>query len=149
MNAVLVFLLRLVFILLSYLFIAWMVYTIFIDLRGRVVGKKEISIPPLTLKADIDQDEIDKRFTISEVFIGRDPACNFSINDETISLRHCKLSFHHRQWWLEDLTSTNGTYLNETLVNQPVVVTDGDRLRLGRKTYQIQVNPSADGEKNE
>ena len=149
MNAILVFSLRLLFVLLSYLFIGWIGYTIFSDLVGKGWGKKEKSIPPIALQTEIDQDQVEKQYTIPEVIIGRDPGCDFPINDETISLRHSKLVFRHKQWWVEDLGSTNGTYLNETMVDRPVVVTHGDHLRFGRKTLVINFNLGMNGENNE
>ena len=149
MNAFLVFLLRLIIVLLSYLFIGWMTYSIYVDLSGRGMGKRGKSIAAIRLQTEIDQEPVSKRFTIPEVILGRDPACDFPINDDTISLRHSKLSFHHNQWWVEDLGSTNGSYINETLLDEPVVLINGDLLRLGRKILTININSAANGEKNE
>ena len=149
MNAILVFLLRLIFTLLSYLFIGWMVYSIYMDLRQKGLGKKAKTIPPITLQAEIDQEPVYKRFTIPEITIGRDPACDFPIQDDTISLKHSKLTFHHQQWWIQDLGSTNGSYVNETEVKEPVVLTNDDQLKLGRITLSININSTANGEQNE
>ena len=137
MNAILVFVLRLIFILVSYLFIGWIGYAIFTDLREKDIRKKDKSIPSISLQTEFDQEQVKKRFTIPEIIIGRDPACDLPLEDETISLRHSKLSFHHKQWWVEDLGSTNGTFVNETLVEEPIALTSGDRLRLGRKILII------------
>lgn len=149
MNAILVFLLRLIFILLSYLFIGWMVYSIYMDLRQKGLGKQAKAIPYITLQTTIDQESVYKRFNIPEIAIGRDPACDFPIQDDTISLRHSKLAFHHQQWWIQDLDSTNGTFVNETEVEEPVVLTNGDQLKLGRKVLSININSTANGEQNE
>lgn len=149
MNAVLVFLLRLIFILLSYLFIGWIVHTIYKDLKGLNFNQAMDSIPPITLLTTIDQQQIKTSFAVPEVIIGRDPGCNFHLNDETISLRHSKLSYHHKQWWAEDLGSTNGSFLNGTEVNEPIVLTDGDQLKLGRKIIAIKTKTTLNGENNE
>ena len=149
MNAILVFLLRLIFTLLSYLFIGWMVYSIYMDLREKGLGKTVKSIPAISLQTITDQEPVYKRFTNPEIIIGRDPACDFPIQDDTISLRHSKLTYHHRQWWITDLGSTNGSYVNEAQVDEPVVLTNGDNLRLGRKTLSITINTAANGEQNE
>jgi len=130
-NAVIVFILRLILILLSYVFIGGVVYVIFLDLRRSMHEKMTAPLPPLTLHAELEGTTVDKTITTQEVIIGRDPACDVYINDETISLRHCKLFFHHKQWWVEDLLSTNGSYLNETRIETPIVLTDGDSLQLG------------------
>ena len=149
MNAILVFVLRLIFVLLSYLFLGWIGYTIFTDLRGKNVRTKGKVIPPISLQTEIEDDQVEKQFTTPEIIIGRDPACDFPLDDETISLRHSKISFHHKQWWVEDLGSTNGTYVNEAVVEEPVVLTSSDHLRLGRKSFNIKINNGVNGEYHE
>ena len=149
MNAILVFVLRLIFVLLSYLFIGWIGYTIFTDLRSKQANTKVKTIPPIILRTEIGEEQVEKQFAIPEIIIGRDPACDFPLDDETISLRHSKISFHHKQWWVEDLGSTNGTYVNEAMIEEPLVLTSSDQLRLGRKTLNIKINFVVNGESNE
>ena len=140
MNAVLVLILRILFLILTYIFVGWIGYTIFKDLRGTFQKQKADQVSPLTLRALINQEPIDKQFTKTEIILGRDPDCDFSISDETISLRHCGLTYHHQQWWANDLNSTNGSYINDNLIDSPVIITEGDQLRLGKVVISIQVN---------
>lgn len=140
MNPILTFALRLILILLSYAFVGWVGYTIYADLRGGIRKRTEKSIPPITLETQLDQQTVVRRFIKPEVILGRDPACDFPLDDERISLRHCKLSFHHNQWWAEDLASTNGTYLNNVLIETAVILTDRDELRLGQINLSIKIN---------
>ena len=88
----------------------------------------------------MDQQKIIKQYEKPEIFIGRDPSCDFSLDDTTISLRHCKLSFHHKQWWAEDLGSTNGTLLNQVPIENPVILADGDEIGVGRVTILFEKN---------
>ncbi len=76
-------------------------------------------------------------FHAQVVLVGRDPASDLHLDDPTISARHARLSFHHSQWWLEDLRSRNGTLLNQEVVTEPVVITDGDHLRCGQVEFTI------------
>ncbi|MFU8774027.1 MAG: FHA domain-containing protein, partial [Anaerolineales bacterium] len=46
--------------------------------------------------------------------------------------QHARLSFHHNQWWIEDMGSKNGTFLNQQFVATPLVVTSGDELLFGQ-----------------
>jgi pSer/pThr/pTyr-binding forkhead associated (FHA) protein len=140
MNEILVLILRVLLILLSYLFIGWISYTIFKDLQTTILGRKQPIIPMIEITAIIDQTTYERRFKIPEVILGRDPACDFPLNDNTISLRHCKLSFHDKQWWAEDLDSTNGSFLNENLITNPVVLTNQDKLRLGQINLSIIID---------
>jgi pSer/pThr/pTyr-binding forkhead associated (FHA) protein len=76
---------------------------------------------------------------VPEVIIGRDPHCEYPIPDETISAHHARLSFHHNQWWLEDLRSTNGTLLNGEKVDIPTIIVSGDEVCLGTIHLQMMI----------
>ncbi len=140
MNAIIVFILRLLLLILAYLFVGWIGYTIFTDLRIHQSETRKEQAPPITLHTDIDQHPQEKQFTSSRIIIGRDPACDFHIHEDTISLRHCKLSYHHKHWWAEDLESTNGTMLNDHNLNKPTIIADGDELHVGQVTLSIEIN---------
>jgi len=140
MNAIIVFILRLILILISYFFVGWIGYTIFADLRQARQAITKHQIPTLSLQVKTDQQTQEKQFSKSEIVIGRDPASDFPISEETISLRHCKLSFHHKNWWTEDLGSTNGTYLNGHIIKTPTVIANGDNLRLGQANLSIKID---------
>ena len=140
MNAILSFVLRLIIMLLLYIFAGWMGYSIFRDLRKGVFEKEQTIIPPLSLTATIDDRVLTKQFVIPEITVGRDPANPLHLEDSTISLRHLKLSYHHNQWWAEDLDSTNGSYLNNIEIESPVVLANGDELRLGQVYLTLKIN---------
>ena len=146
MNPILTLLLRLILILFSYAFIGWVGYAIYADLRNGSRSRLDKGVPPITLETQFDQQNIVRRFNKPEVILGRDPACDLPLNDERISLRHCKLSFHHNQWWAEDLSSTNGTYLNGSLIESAIILTDRDELRLGQINLSIKINQPSEME---
>lgn len=79
-----------------------------------------------------------KHFIQPEITLGRDPVCDIPIVDETVSARHARLVFHHNQWWVEDLNSTNGTRLNQARVRTPTVLTSEDIIDLGQ--VRVTVN---------
>lgn len=139
-NELLVLILRLLLIFLAYIFVGWIGYTIFKDLKNNIHQRSQPIIPTIELTAIIDQTSIERRFKIPEVILGRDPACDFPLNEKTISIRHCKLSFHDKQWWVEDLDSTNGSFLNGSRITTPVVLTNHDDLRLGKNSVSITIN---------
>jgi pSer/pThr/pTyr-binding forkhead associated (FHA) protein len=139
-NAILSFVLRLIIVLLLYIFVGWMGYSIYMDLRKGVFEQAQAVIPPLSLTATVDDSVQSKQFTVPEIIVGRDPANPFHLEDSTISLRHLKLSYHNNQWWAEDLDSTNGSYLNDVEIVSPVVLTNGDELRLGQIFVTIKIN---------
>jgi len=101
-------------------------------------------VPLISLSIQRAQSPILLRhFAQSDITIGRDPACECSLQDETISARHARLSYHHSQWWLEDLNSTNGTLLNHEKLLMPTVVTDDDRINCGKTTLTISLSAKA------
>ena len=58
--------------------------------------------------------------------LGRTEPNSIVIPDPAVSARHCRLSFRKGQWWVEDLGSANGTYLNGKPVAASTAVSDGD-----------------------
>ena len=56
---------------------------------------------------------------------------DIQVADSTVSRRHSKLVNRQGRWFIEDLGSANGTYLNGVKVLQSIVLTRGDQIRLG------------------
>lgn len=63
--------------------------------------------------------------------LGRAADNTICLADETVSSYHARLTYHSGQWWLEDLGSRNGSWVNDLAVEQPLVITYGDTLRFG------------------
>jgi pSer/pThr/pTyr-binding forkhead associated (FHA) protein len=116
-----------------YAFLAWAFLNLWRDLRQQSALLATRRVPPISLTiASADQPSQVRHFKQPEITIGRDPACECPLDEETVSTRHARLSYHHGQWWLEDLQSTNGTFLNGEPVLAPLVVTSGDVVRCGQ-----------------
>lgn len=64
-----------------------------------------------------------------ETIIGRDRDVDVVIDDPQVSARHAELVLQGDQWWLRDLASRNGTFLNEQPVHTVVAVHSGDVLQ--------------------
>jgi len=136
MNAILALIIRLILILLSYLFVGWIAYLIYSDLRRLKADRKSTSLIPITLTSILEDEIQERTYTKPEIIIGRDPAADLPLQDERVSLHHCKIDFSQNQWWVEDLNSTNGVYLNGSLLNTRVVLMNRDQLQLG----QVEIN---------
>lgn len=139
MSGIFVLVIRALVSLALFAFLATALYIIWQDLRTQAELSRTAQVPVLTISPIIESDFNAVEFTISEVIIGRDPACNFSIQDETVSSRHTRMSYHHNQWWAEDLNSTNGTFLNEDRVYSPTVVISGDEIRCGQIVLKVAI----------
>jgi pSer/pThr/pTyr-binding forkhead associated (FHA) protein len=71
--------------------------------------------------------------------IGRSPSSTIPIDDSFASTDHAALELRAGQWWLEDKGSTNGTLLNEIPVDQPVIVTNGDIVTVGKTHFRLDL----------
>jgi predicted component of type VI protein secretion system len=67
------------------------------------------------------------------LLLGRDPASDMPINDVEVSRRHARLIAQANGYAIEDLGSTNGTFVNEQRIKTAVPLRPGDVVRLGDK----------------
>ena len=71
-------------------------------------------------------------FTLQAVTpIGRKPSNSIILDDDFVSSEHSLISWRDGRPWLEDVASTNGTYLNESEVARPVAISEGDIVGIG------------------
>ena len=75
--------------------------------------------------------------------IGRDETADISLQDPEMSRRHVRISWQEGRYILEDLNSTNGTFLNDTRVTATQRLSPGDKIRMGQYVleFQAQVEP--------
>jgi len=140
MIATLVLLLRLILAIALYAFLGWALWTLLQDLKQQGDKLATQKKPTLTLHFKTGEGkESVQHFSQSEVMIGRDTNCDLSMMDEALSAHHARLTHHHGQWWLEDLNSTNGTFLNREILTTPAVVITGDQFKCGNTVFDIRV----------
>jgi len=58
--------------------------------------------------------------------------------DRLISRQHARIIRRGQNLWLEDLNSTNGTYLNGQRIFEPVLLRAGDEIRLGASVLRVE-----------
>lgn len=68
---------------------------------------------------------------LSLCVIGREPGCQFVLNDSNVSRKHCELVKTFDVWKLRDLGSRNGTHLNGKRVEGEREIAIGDRIQTG------------------
>jgi ABC transport system ATP-binding/permease protein len=79
-----------------------------------------------------------------EIFIGREPTCTLQIDSPGVSRRHARLLFQNNQYLLEDLGSSNGTFVNGERISKPWLLKNGDIVSLGKMIqleYQVALPP--------
>jgi Inner membrane component of T3SS, cytoplasmic domain len=75
--------------------------------------------------------------TAGRCVVGTAPDCNVVVRDPSISGRHAEFSVAGRGYRVQDLGSTNGTYVNDKRVTQEDLI-DGDTVRLGRTNFKFK-----------
>jgi len=73
-----------------------------------------------------------------EVSIGRAAGCQITLDDTYSSQIHARVFTRDGQWLVEDLGSTNGTWLNRHKVSGPMVLQRGDRLQIGNTVMELR-----------
>jgi hypothetical protein len=74
----------------------------------------------------------------AQITIGRAPDSTLVIDDDYASSRHARLYPGDDGWIVEDLGSTNGTWVDRTRITSPTILPPGVPLRIGRTTLQLQ-----------
>jgi len=71
------------------------------------------------------------------VVLGRDETAEISLQDPEMSRRHARIAWHEGVYLLEDMRSTNGTYLNGTLIRMPQALNHGDKVGVGQTVLEF------------
>jgi pSer/pThr/pTyr-binding forkhead associated (FHA) protein len=73
-----------------------------------------------------------------ELTVGRSPGCGVPMPEDIYtSTLHARLFRHHEQLWVEDLGSTNGTFVNSERISQAMRLGKGDYLQIGSTVFEV------------
>ncbi len=136
MSAIIVLVLRILLAISLYVFLFLAIFRMWERFEqpkiGEVAEKPEISII-------LDDQEVPVSFKQNEISIGRSDDNDLAIDDEAVSSRHARIIFENGKWMLEDLNSTNGTYLNNQRIFTSTVLINGDEIMLGKQSLLIDI----------
>ncbi|HWO94105.1 MAG TPA: FHA domain-containing protein [Dehalococcoidia bacterium] len=71
--------------------------------------------------------------------LGRSAVNTLTLQDETVSARHAAVEYRDGRWWVHDLDSTNGTYVNRRRLAGTTELQPQDLLHIGRIAFQFAV----------
>lgn len=146
-------LLKYVFLAVLYIFIARAVRVIYLELRPAAApsATSRRSVAPAPAPAPrgkkkafrkaavIEGDKKGQTLDLSEeVIIGRAEKCHLVLEDSYVSQMHARIFSRDGAVMVEDLGSTNGTYVNRRRINSPTELQRGDRLKIGKTVLEMR-----------
>jgi hypothetical protein len=154
------FLVRTGFLVLLWIFIFSIISVIRADLFGQKVVSRvaQANVPPVfsgpaqpasssgqaELKATklvvTEGDKTGTEIALAgrQLTIGRAGDSDLIVDDEYASTHHAKLVFINGAWLIQDLDSTNGTFLDGRKVSTPVAVAMNSQVRVGQTTFELR-----------
>jgi DNA-binding winged helix-turn-helix (wHTH) protein len=81
--------------------------------------------------------------TDGEHIAGRDAECSLVIDGTTVSRRHARITVARGAATIEDLDSTNGTYVNGTRISAPTPLVPGDEFAVGSEVLRVRLRSSS------
>ena len=72
------------------------------------------------------------------LLIGRGADAAIRLDDDYVSTRHARIASSDGQWFVEDLGSTNGTYIGSHRLTQPTSLQLGSQIRIGKTTLELR-----------
>jgi serine phosphatase RsbU (regulator of sigma subunit)/pSer/pThr/pTyr-binding forkhead associated (FHA) protein len=90
-------------------------------------------------------DRTGERYTLGNdaAILGRHPDCTICLDQGAVSRQHAKIEFREGDYWVEDLRSRNGTYVNSAPVIAPRRLQTGDRLKICDLEFTFYRDPRA------
>jgi pSer/pThr/pTyr-binding forkhead associated (FHA) protein len=72
------------------------------------------------------------------ILVGRGTDAAIRLDDDYVSTRHARIARSGEQWFIEDLGSTNGTYIGSHRLTQPTILQLGSTVRIGKTTLGLR-----------
>lgn len=142
-------LLKYVFLIVLYVFIARAVRLIHLELKPAGARRpaavvqtrqpsKKVKTPKKVTVVEGDANK-GKSFDLGEeLVIGRAEKCHIVLDDTYVSQMHARFFARGESYMVEDLGSTNGTYLNRRRITSPVEVSRGDQVKIGKTVLELR-----------
>jgi hypothetical protein len=130
---------RILFLLLLYVFLARVVRALMRDLRA--AAREPVDRPGrlVVVESPGGEPAAGRSFGLDVITpLGRDVNNAIVIEDQFASTEHAVLTYRGRSWYLEDLDSTNGSYINGQPVDGVAAMNYGDELQIGQVRFRLE-----------
>ena len=134
-----VWVVRLAFLVLLYIFLARVVRSLLRDLRAAALEPGASLGRLIVIESPGGDPEAGRSFDLDAITtLGRDVNNAIVVEDPFASADHAVLTYRGRSWYVEDLGSTNGSRVNGVQVGE-LVLGAGDRIELGDTVIMVEV----------
>ncbi|MEA2452664.1 MAG: hypothetical protein QOG04_1374 [Actinomycetota bacterium] len=144
--------LKYVFLAVLYIFVARAVRAVMIELKPAAAPATSRGSAPATKSSPRKVKKTPKHATIveggstsgknfdlgQELTIGRADKCHVVLDDTYVSQVHARIFARGESYFIEDLGSTNGTYLNRKRVGGATELQRGDRVKIGKTVLEMR-----------
>ncbi|HSL57864.1 MAG TPA: FHA domain-containing protein [Acidimicrobiales bacterium] len=150
MSEPLLNLLKICLLVLLYLFFLRVLQAVWSEVNGprtrapararapRKEGRRTRPSGPTALRVLDPEAERGRTFPLAdELTVGRAAGCHITLDDTFVSQLHARVFRRDGGLYVEDLGSTNGTYLNRSKVSGPMAIKPGDRLQVGSVVMEL------------
>ncbi len=158
MSEIALTIIKVVFLALLWLFILSAVSVIRSDLFGKPVrasdqpqpqeletpppasrrGRRQRGEPRVLMISQGSQAGLSAELAGGMIMIGRGADCQLILDDDYVSTRHARVVATPNGVYVEDLGSTNGTYVNGQRITAPTTITLADSVRIGKTMLRLE-----------
>jgi hypothetical protein len=134
-----IWVLRLIFLAMLYAFLWFVVRALIRDLRS-AAREPTVELGRLTVVASPSGEPAPgASFALDAMTsLGRDVNNSIVVEDEFVSATHAALTYRGRAWYVEDLGSTNGTFVNGSPVDGLSPIAFGDEVQIGQVRLRLE-----------
>ncbi len=133
-GEVLTLIFRYIFIVLIYLFMLAIIRMIYLDIKNlRVIPNESGAYLKLINRKETIPYKIKDEYPINkEITIGRVGGNEIILRDPYVSKKHARIFTNNKSYLIEDLNSSNGTFVNNRQVSEVTEILHGDRIKIGQ-----------------
>lgn len=129
---------RLLFLVLLYLFLARLMRALLRDLRAAAREPSDRPGRLVVLESPGGEPAVGRAFGLDVITpLGRDVNNAIVIDDPFASADHAVLTYRGRSWYLEDLDSTNGSFINGQRIEGVAALGFGDEIQIGQVRFRL------------
>lgn len=149
MPEALLTILKFCFLAVLYLFFVRVLRAVWVEVKGAPAGvvttpqprparPARTSRPPGRLKIVEPEETRGRTYELGdELTVGRAGGCQVILDDTYVSQLHARVFRREGSLYVEDLGSTNGTYVNRRKVTAPIAIRRGDRVQVGKTVMEV------------